>query len=430
MSVETRADSAGLSRVTADPQLRTQLASLGGAEVGGQNSADTLLARIAWSRIAEPGDGVAGALVTALGPAPALGLLVGGATPARLRTAAAEAGVELASQTVTAAVARWRPRLDRAETIGDIERGIASGLRVCTPEDEHWPQALDDLGEHAPFLLWVRGDVEHLSSRSLSVVGARAATGYGTHVTAEIVDGVCAAGFTIVSGAAYGIDAVAHRTALSSGAPTVAVLAGGADRPYPGAHDSLLGRVSEAGAVCAEMIPGAAPTRWRFLMRNRIIAALSSATLVTEAGMRSGSLNTAGHAAELGRALGAVPGPVTSVASAGCHTLIREYGAALITNAREACELTGYAIEPARHTAELGGADTAADDARQPSVHGRVLDALPLRGTRAASEVARRAGLSVGEVMRVLAELELLEQVVRREPTGAAEPEWALQRRQ
>ena len=144
--------------------------------------------------------------------------------------------------------------------------------------------------------------------------------------------------------------------------------------------------------------------------------------------MRSGTLNTAGHAAELGRSLGAVPGPVTSAASSGCHKLIREYGAALITNAREACELAGLGdeLEIFRDGPEASG--DAGGTARQPSVHGRVLDALPLRGSRTLIEVARLAGLSVGEARTTLAELELLQAVARRDALGAAEQKWALVR--
>lgn len=430
MSAAAPGHSAPAEGLVGDPHLRRALARLAADADLTTESADALLARIAWSRLAEPGDGLAGAVIAALGAVSALRLLIEGASPARLRDTAAAAGLELALRDTESALSRWNPRLDRSETLRDIDRGIDAGLRVVTPDGRDWPVALDDLDVHAPLLLWVRGDPKHLSTPSLSVVGARAATGYGTHVTAEIVDGVCAAGFSIVSGAAYGIDAVAHRTALAAEAPTVAVLAGGADRAYPQSHDELLRRIGAAGTVCAEMIPGAAPTRWRFLMRNRIIAALSAATLVTEAGVRSGTLNTAGHAAELGRALGAVPGPITSAASAGCHTLIREYGAALITTAREACELAGASDELAVF-AEAGSAQPEqGHGARPPSRHGRVIDALPLRGSRTAGEVAQAAGLGITEARSTLAELELLQAVVRRDSSGAAEPRWALVRRQ
>lgn len=286
----------------AEPRLVELLGQLdGSADTMTQQRADLMLARIAWSRIAEPGDGTAGALLSAIGAQAALKLLVEGADAGTLQRAVSAAneasGIEFSLRAATAALGRWMPRLNRGETVLDIERAVASNVHALLRGDRLWPIMLDDLGEHAPNMLWVRGDPAHLRASALGVVGARAATGYGSHITAELVDGVCATGLAIVSGAAYGIDAVAHRTALAAGAPTIAVLAGGADRPYPRAHESLLDRISEAGAICSEMVPGSAPTRWRFLQRNRLIAALSRATLVTEAGTNSGSLNTAGQLA-------------------------------------------------------------------------------------------------------------------------------------
>lgn len=433
-----------VARLRAEPELRTKLARLravpDGAESAeiSQEDADGLLARVAWSRLAEPGDGTAGALIAALGAGPALRLLVEGETPKGVVSCARAAGLELAIRTATDAVDRWLPRLDRGATVADIDRALAHGLRVVTPGTGLWPTSFEDLGVHAPIALWTRGESSLLTAPALSVVGARAATGYGSHITAEIVEGVGRLGLAIVSGAAYGIDAVAHRTALAAGTPTVAVLAGGADRPYPAAHDSLLERIGREGLVCAEMVPGAAPTKWRFRSRNRLIAALSPATLVTEAGVRSGTINTAGHAATLGRALGAVPGPVTSAASSGCHLLIREYDAALVTNAQEACELLGFDEQPdlpdrpgagdvdsgpGGRTVSGGGTGP-----RTPPMHERVLDALPLRGGRAEHEVARRAGVSIADAQGALAELELLGRVQRRDSPGDPEGMWGLVR--
>lgn len=390
--------------------------------------ADTLLARIVWARLVEPGDAIAGGLIGALGAVPALDLLASNAPVVRVRELVhAAAGADPDPSELTRAFKRWRLRLDRAATIADLDRALDSRMRIVTPESKHWPSAIDDLGDHAPLLLWVRGDPAILTGLSLAVVGARACTGYGSHITAELTESVCEAGTTIVSGAAYGIDAVAHRTALALGAPTVAVLAGGADMPYPSSHGGLLERISESGAVCSEMVPGSAPTRWRFLQRNRSIAALARATLVTEAGVRSGSLNTAGHAAELGRPLGAVPGPVTSAASAGCHRLLREYGATLVTNGAEAREFLGLSDEPTLFGAQ---AVDGSGSARQPARHRRVIDALPLRGSRDVVEVARRAGLEIAEARSALAELELLGAVARHGTPGAAEDRWALLRRE
>ena len=429
-----------------------------GASIGGdhpeitQRRADDMFARIAWSRITEPGDGVAGALVSSLGSQVALGLLVQRADVPRIRrtlqAALDDVSAVLTERVLADALKRWYPRLDRSETLRDIEEAAAAKLHIVLPGDRAWPNGLSDLGVHAPNMLWVRGNLDALGAYSLGVVGARAATGYGSHVTAELVDGACRAGLAVVSGAAYGIDAVAHRTALAAGAVTVAVVAGGADRPYPRAHGALLDRIAggspndcnanTGGAVCSEMVPGAAPTRWRFLQRNRLIAALSRAILVTEAGVNSGSLNTAGHASQLGRPIGAVPGPVTSAASAGCHKLIRDYDAALITSVREACELADIdemlALFGVAGVAGSGNSGDTVEASQEPECREsawvrRVCDALPLRGARDLPAIAKLSGLTPEQVRGVLSELELLGRVRRREREGMGgehETQWSL----
>ncbi|MGH3416375.1 MAG: DNA-processing protein DprA, partial [Actinocrinis sp.] len=272
---------------------------------------------------------------------------------------------------------------------GHVESGIAAaeavGAVFLTPQDSEWPVRLDDLGEQCPIGIWIKGSHALALGDSLddalddppgagagqspwsgpiggvgsglgvlSVVGARACTGYGAHVAGAIASDLTSAGAAIVSGAALGIDAAAHRGSIAVGGPTLAVLACGIDRVYPRSHETLLHAVAEHGAVISELPPGASPTRFRFLHRNRIIAALGSGTLVVEAGWRSGSLVTARLAAELGRVVMAVPGPVTSDQSAGTHALIRD-GATLVTDAgqiREACNpLTLAAAPPVRAAA-------------------------------------------------------------------------------
>jgi DNA processing protein len=355
-------------------------------------------ARAAWTGIAEPGDGAAGILVGSLGPARALTALIDRIPPDRLAAEVTDAGGQLGEDDLTEAVARWQPRLKSALALLALRQAGRYGMRLLIPGDPAWPDGLADLGPHGPLALWARGDVAALDRmpRSLSLVGARAATGYGEHVAMEASAGLVDRGFAIVSGAAYGIDGMAHRAALASGGTTVAVLAGGLDRFYPSGHEALLTRIVESGLVVSEVPPGTPPTKWRFLQRNRLIAALSRATVVLEAGWRSGSLNTAGHAAALGRPLGAVPGPVTSAASAGCHRLIREYDAVLVTNAAEMAELAG---EPSPD-AEPVGAGRSSDETR-------VLDALSTRSPRGVDEVARRSGLSVAGTQAVLGGLEL-----------------------
>lgn len=416
----------GNSQVRADAEIRGLLELLAGES--GVEAADIRLARAVWSRITEPGDQVAGTVIALLGALPALDLVTSNLEAREVERVLRDADREESpsSRKLAAALARWRPRLDRAGTVLDFESAVKMGMRLLTPEDSEWPAGLNDLGHHAPHALWVRGAPKLLNAPSLAVVGARACSGYGTHVTAEFTNDACSAGYTIVSGAAYGVDAVAHRTALTLERPTVAVLAGGADRPYPAAHSELIARIAKEGVVCSEMIPGSAPTRWRFLQRNRIIAALAQAVLVTEAGVRSGTLNTAGHAAELGRALGAVPGAITSAASAGCHRLIRDYGAALITNEAELLELLGSSLDDALFS--LSDESTGAAP-RTPSLHLRLLDALPLTGALAFADIALRAGVSSQEASEALTELELLRYVARHESADRESQMWTLLRR-
>jgi DNA processing protein len=293
-----------------------------------------------------------------------------------------------------------------------LRQAARFGVRLLTPGVVGWPGSMADLGLHAPIALWARGTDAALASlsHSMALVGARSATGYGEHVTMEAAAGLVDRGFAIVSGAAYGIDGMAHRAALASQGQTIAILAGGVDRFYPSGHDTLLTRMAAEGAVISELPCGQPPTKWRFLQRNRLIAAASQATIVVEAGWRSGALNTAGHAAEIGRPLGAVPGPVTSAASAGCHRLIRDYNAILVTNAAEMAELLPGEGVAAR--SDGGGFGIVGGDSLEET---RLLDALSISAPRTSSDLAARAGLSVAGVQSLLGRLELDGRVVERE---------------
>lgn len=391
-------------------------------------------ARAAWTTIAEPGDRDAGLLMDALGPVDALERLASGVDADGLAAALADSAVadsaapEVTADQWTDALKRWMPRAGSAAPLLALRQAGRFGTRMLIPGDADWPPALADLETHAPFVLWVRGDPSRLRSleTSIALVGARAATGYGEHVTIEAASGLVDRGFAIVSGAAYGIDGAAHRAALASQGTTVAVLAGGLDRFYPSGHEQLIGRIADRGVVVAEVPPGTAPTKWRFLLRNRLIAALSSATVVVEAGWRSGSLNTAGHAATLGRPLGAVPGPVTSAASAGCHRLLREFAATCVTTADEMAELAPASARsargqeppvspgaPAQHVSErtTGGA-TDPTGSRM-----RVLDAISDRSPRRVERVAQLSGLALDRVRAELGLLELEGYVLER-PSG------------
>lgn len=399
----------------------------------GFDTDDPVLARAAWSRIAEPGDPVAGALVGNLGPVGALDWLVdaarapdraaavlrrvGGAVvgagdradaPGHLFGPAVEgppAAGRRAPGLVVAAVRRWAPRLERLDPEAELAVLGRYGGTFLTPDDPRWPTAFTDLGAAAPLALWVRGDpdLSRLAERSVSLVGSRACTDYGIRVTRTLACGLADRGFTVVSGGAHGIDAEAHRGALVSGAPTVAFLAGGVDRLYPASNTDLLRRAVEQGAVVAEAPPGSVPGKQRFLKRNRLIAALTSGTVVVEAAVRSGALSTANHAVTLLRPLGAVPGPVTSMASAGCHELLRRGAAVCVTDAAEAAELVGDVGETAP---QRQGASRPGDDL---DAAGRaVLDALPVRRPAHERSIARAAGLALGDTTGALGLLELM----------------------
>jgi DNA processing protein len=393
-------------------------------EVDATVAAD-LFARAAWTGIAEPGDGTAGLLVARLGASAALSAVLDTLAPARLAAVVrdsdpgggAGADEDLESD-LDNGLQRWRPRLSSGDVIRSLQQAQRVSARLLLPGDELWPASLDDLGLHAPLALWWRGIPAALAAlpRSIALVGARAATGYGEHVAMESSAGLVDRGFAIVSGAAYGIDGMAHRSALASEGLTVAFLAGGVDRFYPSGHDALLTRITEAGAVVSELPCGAAPTKWRFLQRNRLIAASSAATVVLEAGWRSGSLNTAGHAAALGRPLGAVPGPVTSPTSAGCHRLIREYDAVCVTTAAEMAELVGENPTQVALDLPAGETETAWFGGRT-SEQVRVFDALSARSPRPVPDIARRAGLSTSAVIGALGALDL-EGVARERETG------------
>jgi len=208
---------------------------------------------------------------------------------------------------------------------------------IITLEHELWPQHLHDLDD-PPLQLWASGDLKVLTRPMVAVVGSRACTDYGQRVAADITAGVSGR-FTVVSGGAFGIDSVAHRMALANRDKTVVVLADGMDHMYPVANHELFRQVvDQGGAIITEYAPDTLPSRASFLHRNRVIAALSSGVVVVEAGRRSGTLNTARHAKSLGRPLMAVPGPVTSLQSVGCHDLIQG-GAHLVTGAQDVLDI-------------------------------------------------------------------------------------------
>ena len=242
----------------------------------------------------------------------------------------------------TARLGVWRASLRRAAEHMDVSREVGARLdgkyTTLIPGDRDWSAVLDDLGTRAPYVLWTEGAARLLDFRlddKATITGARAASSYGMNVTRELTDELAQDGRIVIAGGAYGIEAEVHRQALARDGATVAVLAGGIDRNYPQGNADLLDRVRHAGVAVSEQPPGAVPTRGRFLARHRLLAALSSATVVVEAGARSGSLGVAAEARTLGRAVGAVPGPITSVTSTGPNILIADGRARLVSNAQD-----------------------------------------------------------------------------------------------
>ncbi|MDY6054307.1 DNA-processing protein DprA [Micrococcus sp.] len=387
------------------------------------------LARAALTRLVEPGDDLAVGTVAALGPERALAVLTGAdrLQPAEQDLLADTLGSAPAiARRWHAGLARWAPRAAQLHPERDLVSLHRLGGGLLIPEDEAWPTGLDDLGPAAPLGLWFRGTgALPTTARALAVVGSREATAYGRTVTAAVAEAAVHAGVCVVSGGAYGIDGAAHRAALRAGAqtgtspvPTVAVLAGGLDRLYPAGHEELLREVMAHGLLVSEMPPGASPTRHRFLHRNRVIAALCGAVVVVEARWRSGAQNTAGHALGLGRELGVVPGPITSASSAGCHRLLQETPARLLTDPAQALALLPA---PAQGSDRAAGTATSAPapepaaeetDSRARAVDGLsmeellVHEALPLRQATTVDRLTVSAGLAPPSVLAALTRLQ------------------------
>ncbi len=358
------------------------------------------LARAALTCVAEPGDKVLGVLLRSCPPTEIVAALTAGRAPAPLPTG--PAGESLGATRLDRALARWGARLGSAPTEAQLDAWRREGIRLVVPGDTEWPGQLDILGDARPWGLWVRGnaDLRYACLRSVAVVGTRAATAYGAHMCSEISVALAERGWTLISGGAYGIDGAAHRAALAVGGVTLAVLACGLDQAYPPGHDGLFRQLREKGAMVSEWPPGRAPTRHAFLVRNRVIAALSRGTVVVEAALRSGALNTARHARDQRRPLMALPGPVTSSQSAGCHEIIREWGAVCVTGAQDVMDLLSFTGE----TARPGRGPVLPRDELDP-VHRRVLEAVPAKAGQGPARIAVAAGVDFDTVMTCLGAL-------------------------
>ncbi|MEU0372393.1 DNA-processing protein DprA [Streptomyces sp. NPDC006283] len=350
-------------------------------------------ARAALTRILEPGEEHGGRWLREFGAEGLLGLLTSRNCLEGVLTGATERRIR-----------GLRARAVGVEPERDLDAVRALGGRFIVPGDTEWPSQLNDLADARPVGLWVRGlpDLRKWALRSVAVVGARACTAYGAHMAATLGSGLAERGWVVVSGAAFGVDGSAHRGALSAGGATVAVLACGVDVAYPRGHGTLIGRIVEQGLVIGELPPGGHPTPSRFVLRNRVIAALTRGTVVVEAEHRSGSLVTARSAQRLGRYTIGVPGPATSGLSAGVHNLLRGEGV-LVTDAAEVVELIGAMGELApAHSGPVLPRDLLDPVAR------RVLEALPARGAVNGQDIARDAGTTGDEALGKLYELHSL----------------------
>lgn len=362
---------------------------------------EVLLARAYLSRVAEPPAVAVAGLVARVGPVRAAALVRRGA----------ESGPDALDSDVLAAT-RARRDIDRAAT--DLAVLADLGGRLLVPEDPGWPTlALAGFapaaargleGMVAPLALWTRGplDLADAPGTSVAMVGARAASDYGTWVARDWAGGLADRGVRVVSGAALGIDGAAHRGALAAGGESLAVLACGIDRPYPPTHTALLAHLAERGLVVSEYPPGVTPGRHRFLVRNRLVAALAAGTLVVEAAARSGAMRTAAVARELGRPLMVVPGPVTSAMSLGCHELARGEWTSVVGRVEHVLEEVGRLGDhlAARPWSPARPTDGLDDDAL--AVH----EALPFRAARTEARLASDSGVDPLVITTHLSDLE------------------------
>lgn len=302
---------------------------------------------------------------------------------------------------------RWNRRMERTLN-AEAHMAATCGAWLVTPADPLWPPQLNDLGPARPYGLWCRGDSRHLldlaAAPSVALVGSRDPSIYGTEATTHLAAELARRGYTVISGGAMGIDIAAHRAALTqqgSDLPTIAFMAGGLDRLYPAQNSDALNMIVDRGLIMSEVSVGNTPTRWRFLERNRLIAALARHTIVVEARWRSGALNTARHAMEIGRTLWAVPGQINSPNSVGTNRLLRDGLAQTLTEAADILEYdaaAGFELGT-EHESEWDQAASSSALDELTERQGRVWDDLSPRSYRGVDEIAAALGLSARDVM-------------------------------
>lgn len=371
------------------------------------------LACASWSMLTEAEDLAADLLLSELGPVAALKIARRAASddPQRWhRYLPVELVRRSGGDKWDKSFSRWRGRLEALD-LPALEKMLSRGrFKLVTRRDPDWPAAFTNVA-NAPWALWAIGDTSLLnqeSEKTVAMVGARAVSNLGHDIATELAWRCAGEGMTLVSGGAYGVDCLVHQACLRAKTPTISLLAGGLDRPYPAMNSQMFKQISGSGLLLSQYPPGSRPTRWRFLDRNRLIAALSAATVVIQAGFRSGALNTARHGMELGRQVGAVPGPINQPEWAGSNQLIRD-GATLISSAEDVQEMIAplgtVTAQPTRvQTGYLDGLDP---------LSARILDATPLRNPANASAIARASGAAIEEVLSIMGNLEMDGRVIQ-----------------
>lgn len=361
------------------------------------------VARIVLAHAAEPGRRDLGELVRSVGPVAALELVHTGSLPPSLH------------EVVAARLSTLDPVAD-ATRATDLATRI--GARIITPEDEQWPARIEDLvristqgantierDTDPPHAIWLRGQasLREACERAVAIVGSRASTGYGDHVAADLAYGLAERGWTVISGGAFGIDAAAHRGALAASGLTIAVLAGGVEKAYPPAHHLLFDRITDSGLLLSEWPPGTNPHRHRFLVRNRLIAALAAGTVLVEANLRSGARFTLRRTRQLNRMAMVVPGPVTSAMSTGAHEELRaEQPTTLVTRVDQVLEAIGRI---GSDLAVQGQAEPAGRDALS-ILQRQVLDGVRPRKLLSAEQIAAAVGVPARHVRATMPALQ------------------------
>ena len=388
----------GKSAILGEQELAT-LTSAFQPEGYTKNRALALVSAGVIAMVTEPGDRMAGALARSLGRLELIELMIDGLETKTVLSALSSAGeLEACRQsfgdlesTLADSRQRWLPRLSKSRLEHLFNQSSALKLQLVTPEQDQWPSGLDDLQDSTPAMLFIEGDYKVLGnlSNAVSIVGSRTASPYGLQVTKRLVAELAHVPRATVSGGAIGIDAQVHASCVDLKLPTVAVMAGGLDRKYPKANYPLFNRIRQGGALISELPPGVAPTRWRFLQRNRLIAALTPTTVVIEAGIRSGSIRTANNALELDRELFAVPGSIFAGTSLGTNALIADNKALPLSDLKQF----------------VTGSEEKFNSLAESAIAKRAHDAIRELRYPSEIEIAKGAGLTNSELRLALSEL-------------------------